>query len=84
MLKGGFLLRTRVGAMQRFNKDPYGLWDFYAAYTRRHIHPFFQLTNITNTVYQEVAGIAMPTRAVLGGIEIRLKLEPVALSCSSC
>ncbi len=71
--KGGFLLRTRVGALQRFNRNPYGLWDFYAAYTRRRIHPFLQLTNITNTVYQEVAGVAMPKRAVIGGIEFRLR-----------
>lgn len=72
-VKGGLLLRTRIGAMQRFNRDPYGLWDFYAAYTRRRVHPFLQLTNITNTVYQEVAGVAMPKRAVLGGIEFRLR-----------
>jgi iron complex outermembrane receptor protein len=72
-LKGGFLVRTRVGVLQRFDKDPYGLWDCYAAYTRHRIHPFLQLTNITNTVYQEVAGVAMPKRAVLGGVEYRLK-----------
>ena len=35
--------------------------------------PFLQLTNITNTVYQEVAGVAMPKRSVLGGIEFRLR-----------
>ena len=46
-------------------RNPYGLFDVYAAYTRSRIHPFLQLTNITNTVYQEVAGVAMPKRAVL-------------------
>ena len=72
-LKGGIILRIRVGAMQRYNSNPYGLWDCYAAYTRRRIHPFLQLTNITSTVYQEVAGVAMPKRAVLGGFEFRLR-----------
>jgi iron complex outermembrane receptor protein len=72
-LKGGIILRTRVGALQRYHADPYGLWDVYAAYSRSRVHPFVQLTNITNTVYQEIAGVAMPKRAVLGGIELRLK-----------
>ncbi len=71
--RGGIVLRTRVGALQRYRKDPYGLWDIYAARSRGHIHPFIQLTNITNTVYQEIAGVAMPTRAILGGLELRLK-----------
>ena len=72
-LKRGILLRTRIGAMQRYNANPYGLWDVYAAYTRTRLHPFLQLTNITNTVYQEVAGVAMPKGAILGGIEFRLR-----------
>jgi iron complex outermembrane receptor protein len=72
-VKGGLTLRTRIGAMQRYNANPYGLWDFYAAYSRSRLHPFLQLTNITNTVYQEVAGVAMPKRAILGGIEFRLR-----------
>jgi len=72
-LTHGFTLRTRIGVMQRYHADPYGLWDVYTAWSRSRIHPFLQLTNITNTVYQEVAGVAMPTRAILGGIELRLK-----------
>jgi iron complex outermembrane receptor protein len=72
-VKGGITLRTRIGAMQRYNRDPYGLWDFYAARSRGRIHPFIQLTNITNTVYQEIAGVAMPKRSILGGIEYRLR-----------
>jgi iron complex outermembrane receptor protein len=72
-LKRGITLRTRVGALQRYQRDPYGLWDVYAAYTRGRVHPFLQLTNLTNTVYQEIAGVAMPKRSVLGGIEIRLR-----------
>ena len=69
----GVALRTRVGALQRYHADPYGLWDVYAAWSRGHVHPFLQLTNLTNTVYQEVAGVAMPKRSVLGGIELRLR-----------
>ena len=72
-VKGGIRLRTRIGVVQRYHADPYGLWDFYAARSRGRIHPFFQLTNITSTVYQEVAGVAMPRRAALGGVEITFR-----------
>jgi iron complex outermembrane receptor protein len=72
-IKKGVLLRTRVGALQRYNRDPYGLWDVYAAYSRGRVHPFLQLTNVSNTVYTEIAGVAMPKRSVFGGIEISFR-----------
>jgi len=70
-VKGAIILRTRVGALQRYHADPYGLWDIYAARSKGHVRPFFQLANITNTLYHEIAGVAMPRRSVLGGIELR-------------
>lgn len=66
----GALIRTRFGAVQRFGRRPYGVLDVYAARTRGSIHPFIQLTNITDSVYQEIAGVAMPGRAAIIGLEI--------------
>jgi hypothetical protein len=34
------------------------------------VRPFLQFTNLTDTVYQEVLGVAMPRRGVVGGVEI--------------
>jgi iron complex outermembrane receptor protein len=73
MLGHGVILRTRIGAMQRYQKDPYGIWDCYAAWSRGRIHPFFQMTNISNTMYQEISGVLMPSRAVLGGVELSFR-----------
>jgi iron complex outermembrane receptor protein len=63
------LVRTRIGALNRRGRDPYALWDFYGAWSEHAVRPFVQVTNITATHYQEVAGIVMPGRAIVGGVE---------------
>ena len=67
-----FLLRTRVGVLERRNQSPYALWDIYAGLPRHKIHPFVQMTNVANTGFQEIQGVAMPGRTILGGVEFVL------------
>ena len=62
--------RTRIGVEDRLNRVPYAVWDASAAYASGHIRPFLELTNITSTAYQEIPAIPMPSRGVLGGIQI--------------
>jgi iron complex outermembrane receptor protein len=64
-----FLARTRIGALNRRGRDPYALWDVYGAWGKHTFRPFVQLTNITATHYEEVAGVVMPGRAVVGGVQ---------------
>ena len=64
------VLRTRVGVLDRRARDPYGLWDLYAAVAHGRVHPFLQVSNVTSTSYQEILGVAMPGRTVIGGIEL--------------
>jgi iron complex outermembrane receptor protein len=66
----GFLARTRIGVLQRYQRDSYGLWDIYAAAGRHRIRPFLQLSNLTRTSYEEIPGVAMPGRSFLGGFEL--------------
>lgn len=65
------LLRTRVGAEKRISRNPYGIWDIYAAWNQSRVRPFVQLTNLTSTHFQEIYGIDMPGFGVVGGVEIR-------------
>jgi iron complex outermembrane receptor protein len=65
----GLLARTRVGALNRRGQDPYAIWDVYAGWTEHAWRPFVQLTNITATHYEEVPGVVMPGRALVGGVE---------------
>ena len=63
------LARTRIGALYRRARDPYALWDIYGAWGEHAVRPFLQLTNITATHYEEIAGVIMPGRAIVGGVE---------------
>lgn len=65
----GLLARTRVGALERLEREPYAVWDLYLARNARRIRPFVQFTNLNGAVYQEIPGVAMPGRAIVGGIE---------------
>jgi iron complex outermembrane receptor protein len=41
------------------------------AWTRSRIRPYVQLTNLTNTSYEEILGVNMPGRAAMAGVEIQ-------------
>jgi iron complex outermembrane receptor protein len=68
-LPGKLVGRTRLGVLDRRARDPYAVWDLYAASSRGRVHPFFQVSNVTSTSYQEILGVAMPGRTILGGLE---------------
>ncbi|HZP01358.1 MAG TPA: TonB-dependent receptor [Terriglobia bacterium] len=71
-LPGGLIARSRVGVLKRYGRDLYGVWDLYCARAAGRLHPFLQLTNLTDTFYQEIAGVPMPGRAVVVGMDILL------------
>ncbi len=72
-LPGSITARTRIGAMERRARDPYGVWDLYLARNRGPVRPFVQFTNLANARYQEILSIPLPGRAVLGGVEIVIR-----------
>jgi len=65
----GVIARTRLGVLKRVQREPYGVWDIYIARSGGKLKPFLQLTNVTSTRYEEVPGVAMPSRAVVIGLE---------------
>lgn len=69
LLPGHLAVRTRVGALQRYAGDTYGVWDFSITRAFASWRPYFQMANITNTRYQEIVGVDMPTRSVIVGLE---------------
>jgi len=66
----GWAARIRAGATQRLARSPYALVDAYAARAEGRWRPFVQLTNLNEARYQEIPGVAMPGRGVMGGLEI--------------
>jgi iron complex outermembrane receptor protein len=67
------VLNTRLGVLQRFEKDPYAVWDVSLARQMGRIRPYLQMTNLTNTGYEEIVDVRMPGRAFVGGFEIMLQ-----------
>jgi len=69
-LRGGLLGRSRLGVLHRFARAPYAVWDLCLASGRGRTRPFIQFTNLTGTAYEEVLGVPMPGRGVLGGVQL--------------
>ncbi len=77
-LPGGEDSRFRVMAVQRyqtatFAEGTYPLVEWTVGRQFRYLKPYLQLTNLTNTRYQEIAGVAMPGRGFIAGMEVRWK-----------
>ncbi|MHB1021434.1 MAG: TonB-dependent receptor plug domain-containing protein [Acidobacteriaceae bacterium] len=68
----GLLMRTHVGVTQRYHQEAYPVWDLSFAREAGRIQPFLQITNFSNTGYQEIAGVPMPGRSFVGGFQILL------------
>ena len=66
----GILARARFGVLNRYGQDPYALVDLYLGWSRFRLRPYLQLTNVTDTRYQEITGVDMPGRAATVGVEI--------------
>jgi outer membrane cobalamin receptor len=65
--------RTRVGVTQRFGQEAYPVWDLSLARKEGMIRPYIQLANLSNTGYEEIPGVLMPSRSVIGGLEFVLR-----------
>ena len=79
-LPGGEESRFWVMAVQRyqtatFSQGAYPLVEWTVGREFRWVKPYVQLTNLTNTKYEEIAGVAMPGRGVVGGMEVRWKAK---------
>ena len=68
----GFVVRNRVGVVQRYEQDAYPVWDVSLARERGWIHPYLQMTNLSNTGYEEIEGVRMQGRSFVGGLELTL------------
>ena len=64
-----FTARTRLGITQRVSQAPYAVWDIAVSRASGRIRPYLQVSNVTNTGYQEIPGVVMPGRSFAAGAE---------------
>jgi outer membrane cobalamin receptor len=61
--------RMRVQMVQRYQQTAYPLWDAAISRANGRVRPYLQFLNLSNTGYQEITGVQMPGRTVIGGVE---------------
>ena len=76
LLPGNFFARSRVGVVTRYKADPYAVWDFSVGRDFRNLRTHLSLANISDTQYQEIAGVVMPGRSIIFGLEFLLRANP--------
>ncbi|HLH09900.1 MAG TPA: TonB-dependent receptor [Terriglobales bacterium] len=69
-IKRAVNVRNRVGVTQRIGRDAYPLWDFATARADGRVRPYLQFSNLSNTGYEDIPGVPMPGRMVIGGMEL--------------
>jgi iron complex outermembrane receptor protein len=55
-----------------FNANAYPVWNATVTRDRWKLRPYLRLTNLSNTGYQQIAGVQMPPRTIMGGIVVQL------------
>ncbi|TCK71590.1 TonB-dependent receptor plug domain-containing protein [Acidipila rosea] len=61
--------RTQVSIVQRVGQTAYPLWDLSVAGSGGRVRPYLRFSNLSNTGYEEVPGVPMPGRTIMGGAE---------------
>jgi iron complex outermembrane receptor protein len=69
----GITARSRLAVLNRRGRAAYTLVDASAAYQQGRLHPFVQLTNLAGAHYEEILGVVMPGRGIVGGLEFVLR-----------
>ena len=57
---------------ERYQQTVYPVWNVEATHAAGRIQPYLRLTNLSNTGYQEITGVNMPSRAIVGGVAIQI------------
>ena len=68
----GLEARARLGVTQRFARAAYPVADVSVSRSVGRLRPYLQLTNAANTGYEEILGVRMQGRALVGGISFQL------------
>ena len=64
------LVNSRLGVLERYQRSAYPVWDTSLALEVRRIRPYLQITNLSNTGYEEIQNVRMPGRGFVGGVQL--------------
>ena len=55
-----------------FNASAYPVWNATVTRDRWKLRPYLRLTNLSNTGYQQIVGVEMPPRTIMGGFVVQV------------
>jgi outer membrane cobalamin receptor len=68
-----FVITNAVQIAERYQQTVYPVWNTTLTHDTGKVRPYLRLTNLSNTGYQEISGVNMPPRAIMGGVAIELE-----------
>ncbi len=67
-----FVISNAVQLAQRYQQTVYPVWNAELTHDTGKLRPYLRLTNLSNTGYQEITGVNMPPRTIMGGVALQL------------
>jgi iron complex outermembrane receptor protein len=67
-----FAISNSVQLAQRYQQTIYPVWNAELTHDSGRLRPYVRLSNLSNTGYQEITGVAMPGRSITGGFAFQL------------
>jgi iron complex outermembrane receptor protein len=65
-------LTNMVQLAERYQQTVYPVWNATLTHDAGRLRPYLRLTNLSNTGYQEIVGVNMPPREIVGGFAVQL------------
>jgi vitamin B12 transporter len=67
-----FAITNAVQLAQRYQQTVYPVWNVAVTHDSGLVRPYLRVTNLSNTGYQEITGVNMPSRTITGGLAFQL------------
>ena len=66
------VLTNAVQLAQRYQQTVYPVWNATLTRDAWKVRPYLRITNASNTGYQEISGVNMPPRTIMGGVAVQV------------
>ncbi len=66
------VLTNAVQIAQRYQQTVYPVWNATLTRNAWKVRPYLRLANLSNTGYQEITGVNMPPREIMGGVAVQI------------
>ncbi len=67
-----FVLTNAVQIAGRYQQTVYPVWNAALTHDTWKLRPYLRAMNLSNTGYQEISGVNMPPRTIMGGVALQL------------